>query len=280
MSEQRSVEDKLREWVTTQGYPLEMRVASQFRKHANFEIRQGWHYTDAETSTSREIDIVCTRSEIIGLAAVHFAISCKAGTKPWVLVISPFTLENYNRLLRFGIATRDARRAISDAVLMKTDATGAPVHPPLTWFWDDGPTAYTLVQAFGEKTDIPYSATLSAVKAALYCCLSSPQHPSAPRYSLSFPVVVTSAPLFSCSIDEAGETHLSEIDMGFLFFQQKIGDLPSMRVAVVSEKGLPAFIEQCNTVSLELHGILAPVVEKEWKEIQARLPGAADSVSL
>jgi hypothetical protein len=193
MNESEPLRDKLLEWLTKQGYPLEMRVASVFRKETKFDVRQSWHYSDPETAVSREIDLVCTDSEVLGLAAIHFAISCKAGTKPWILFTSPHTMDNYNRLFRFAVSSREARGAIADAVLLKSE-NGEPARPPLTWFWDDTATAYTIAQAFTDNTDVPFAATLSAVKAAIYCCQSSPQHNSAPRFSVCFPVVVTSAP--------------------------------------------------------------------------------------
>lgn len=276
MSEPEPLRDKLFSWLTKSGYPLEMRVASSFRKQTQLAVRQGWHYADPETAVSREVDVVCTHSEALGLAAVHFAVSCKAGNKPWVLFTSPHTMENHNRLFRFAVASREARSAIADAIFPKFGADKPP--RSLTWFWDDDVTGYTLTEAFSEKVDVPFSATLSAVKAALYCCSSSPQHDSAPRFSIAFPVVVTSAPLFGCSMDEAGEPELSEIETGFLFFQQKIFDLPAVRVSIVTEKGLKAYIQQCNSVVSELEELLAPVVAKAWDDITARSSStAADS---
>jgi len=273
MNESESLREKLLTWLTKQGYPLEMRFASMFRQQTKLDVRQGWHYSDPETAVSREIDVVCTHSEALGLAAVHFAISCKAGSKPWILFTSLHTMDNYSRLLRFAFTSREARGEIADSQLAKSDP-GPARRPPLSWFWDDSATGYTIVQAFNEKTDVPFSATVSAVKAALYCCLSSPQHNSAPRFSISFPVVVTSAPLFACSMDETGATQLSEIDVGFLLFQQKIRDIPAIRVAVVAEKGVTSYVGQCKAVVSELQAILAPAVEREWKGIQARSRGA------
>jgi hypothetical protein len=74
-----------------------------------------------------------------------------------------------------------------------------------------------------------------------------------------------------CSLDESGTPELSEIDMGFLFFQQKIRDISAVRVAVVTEDGLPAFVEQCKSVVSDLRTILDPLVAKTWKDIQSRL---------
>ena len=50
---------KVEEWVNKQGYPFEMRVAAAFRK-AGFGITQSDYYTDTETGTAREIDVVAS----------------------------------------------------------------------------------------------------------------------------------------------------------------------------------------------------------------------------
>ncbi len=101
-----SLHDKVINWIEEQGYPLEMRVASLFRQHEKFDVRQGWHYADIQTVTSREIDVAVTGSEPYGYFAVHFAIECKASAKPWVLFTSKHTTANYNRLSAFGVRYR------------------------------------------------------------------------------------------------------------------------------------------------------------------------------
>ena len=47
---------KVRNWLETQGYTLEMRAASAFRA-IGFDVRQSSHYDDPETGKSREIDV-------------------------------------------------------------------------------------------------------------------------------------------------------------------------------------------------------------------------------
>jgi len=60
---------------------------------------------------------------------------------------------------------------------------------------------------------------------------------------VTFPIVVTSSPLFECFLGGAGAAELREIDRGFLFFQQRIGSTSPVKVAIVTVKGLDAHIE-------------------------------------
>ena len=93
--------------------------------------------------------------------------------------------------------------------------------------------------------------------------LSSPQHTSAPRFSISFPVVVTSAPLFACSIDEAGATQLSEIDGVSALFSKGFAIFRLFAWLWLPRRGLNRYIEDCKAVTSELQAIFAPAVEKE-----------------
>lgn len=268
MNEAVPLQDKLLAWVKKQGYPLEMRVASQLRSKTQLLVKQGWHYQDAETAQSREIDIVATASEVYGFATVHFAIECKAPSKPWILFTSKHTTENYNRLFAFGFTSPDARKPLSQELLA---LEGAPPRlKELPWFWDQKSVGYALVQAFDGNSDAPYAATVSAVKAALHCFAASPEHNSPPRFMVTFPVVVTSSPLFECSMGEDGAVELQEIDSGFLFFQQRIGWTSPVKIAIVSERGLGPYIKECTRVSDTLMALLKPTVEQAWKEYQAR----------
>jgi len=208
-----------------------MRVAAQLRAKTQLQVRQGWHYTDPDTAQSREIDIVATQSEVHGFAAVHFVIECKAPGKPWVLFTSRHTTENYNRLFAFGFTSRDARHPLSQALMPVGDGDTRRLKE-LPWFWDENPVGYSLVQGFEGNHDAPYAATLSAVKATLHCFAASPEHNSPPRFMVTFPIVVTSAPLFECFLQEDGEMALREIERGFLFFQQRIGSTPHVKIAV------------------------------------------------
>ena len=54
------LEKRVADWLKTQGYPLEMRVASALRE-VGFDVSQSEYYNDPDTQTSREIDVHCCK---------------------------------------------------------------------------------------------------------------------------------------------------------------------------------------------------------------------------
>ena len=50
---EQTMEDKILDWLNTQGYPLEMRVARAFQRQ-NFHVRQPVYYDDPDEKNSRE----------------------------------------------------------------------------------------------------------------------------------------------------------------------------------------------------------------------------------
>ena len=100
------------EWLQKQGYPLEMEVASALSKKGLW-VRRASYYKDSESDKSREIDVIATETEILGMAELHFVVECKASSKPWILFSSRDTLSNYNALFALGILSNQARGALS-----------------------------------------------------------------------------------------------------------------------------------------------------------------------
>ncbi len=88
---------------------------------------------------------------------------------------------------------------------------------------------------------------------------------------VAFPIVVTSAPLFECYLQEDGEKALREIERRFLFLQQRIGSTPHVKFAVVTEKGLAAHIEECTRASDMLMALFNPADDQAWEEFTARV---------
>jgi hypothetical protein len=266
--------DKVHGWLDKQGYPLEMRVAAALRSKADLQVRQGWHYADPETNQSREIDIVTTKSEFYGFAAVHFSFECKGTTKPWVIFTSEHTTQNYDRLRAFGLTSSVAREVLVPALVPlakeKVSSEVVAACKQLPWLWDKTAVGYALVQAFDGNNDVPYAAMTSAVKAALHWFVDSPEHNSPPSIMVSFPAVVTSSPLFECCLDKEGQTQLREINRGFLFYQRRIGEMLPVKVAVVSEKGLDAYIGDCMLATGILMNVFSPKVQEMWEELKNR----------
>ena len=97
-----SITEEVHTWLEGEGFPLEMRVAAAFRK-AGFEVRQSDVYMDHESGKTREIDVIATDSDYLGVVVTHFVIECKSSKKPWILLSSDDALSNYKNLLAFGV---------------------------------------------------------------------------------------------------------------------------------------------------------------------------------
>src|SRR5262245_42801945 len=89
MSE-KSLEEKIRDWLNKGGFPLEMRIADAFSKN-HFRVIQSEYYTDVNTGAPREIDVYASIQENVEdtFARLAAVIECKSDTtKPWVVFTS------------------------------------------------------------------------------------------------------------------------------------------------------------------------------------------------
>lgn len=265
--ESSSIESKLSQWLNKQGYPLEMRVASTIRNQTNLDLRHSWHYKDPETGRSREIDIVCTATDQLGMAEINFVIECKGTKKPWILFTSEEATSSYSILHSFGLFSELAFSEIATKLFGKY---GEKETRDIPWLLKDGQVGYSITQGFDGNQDIAYSGTLSAIKAAVWLKENSFwSNPDNIKFSVSFPIVVTSSPLFQCYLDKKAELVLKPIKHGFLFFNQHIEGLSPTCVTIVHESYLETFIKECQEVSNYLLSALEPALEKERQDIKS-----------
>ena len=59
-----SLVDRVRKWLDGQGYPLEMLAARESRRYGAADVQVGQFYTDPETDTPREVDVIATCSAV------------------------------------------------------------------------------------------------------------------------------------------------------------------------------------------------------------------------
>src|SRR5258708_8233762 len=98
---------KVSEWLDKEGFPLEMVVASAFRR-AGLWVMQSDYYEDPNEGKQREIDVIARQQVLVArdLLRITFAVECKVSRdKPWVL----FTADS----IRFLDSTRVAERTAS-----------------------------------------------------------------------------------------------------------------------------------------------------------------------
>lgn len=200
--------NKVLEWINKSGFPLEMESAKAFR-NAGFDVRQSATHLDLEERKGREIDVLASDPDWIGVVEINYVLECKSSDKPWVVLMADNTLENYNRALAFSVLSSDAK----EAVFANWKADG--VFKELL----EKPSrcGYGLRQALGGQNDKAFSAAISVLKAC--SGLTTTRHDSnTPRYSFAFPIIVVDTPIFECSLSDNGELDLVEVqESEFLF---------------------------------------------------------------
>lgn len=164
MQGDKNLEKRIEEWISKQGYPLEMTVAAEFREN-EFVVSLSDYYIDFETGKYREIDVTAIRWSNVSEAKrlqVCWRAECKlAKDKPWVL----FSFEVQRRYFFPMNAIMTSRLRVALIKLIKTEHwlekfLGNSLLSPKS-------VGYGLTQAFTSGQDVPYQAVMSAVKSSI-----------------------------------------------------------------------------------------------------------------
>ncbi len=95
--EEKPLVEKVRGWLETQGYPLELTTARKFRRNGA-EVQVGQFYTDPDTGEAREIDVIATfrATHNAGLGPrSSFVVECKRSVhQPWVMFARPGVVQD------------------------------------------------------------------------------------------------------------------------------------------------------------------------------------------
>ena len=246
------LDEQIKNWLSEQGFPLEMQTASIFRK-AGFEVRQSNIYSDPETGKSREIDILAINPDVMGVTQIVFVVECKSSKKPWLLMSDPQVLSGYHRVRAFAAVNQNAVEAMVD------DSVLYPLIEKCPWFSKDGLTGYSLRTAFSEK-DIAYEAASSAANAAFAYVKRAKNY----QQRIAFPVIVIESPLIRCSLADDGEIQTEELLEGEVFFQHD--DNQACCIRVVTLAGLAKFVQQGLEVASILREHLFNAEVKLWED--------------
>ncbi len=246
---------KIREWLDSQGFPLEMKAAAAFRA-AGFEVRQSSFYTDPETNKNREIDLVALDPDDLGIVNIQFILECKAGKNPWVLLCSRDALRNYNRLFAFAALSKTARHILIDHIEGDFDAFSARI----PWIKKEELSGYSLRRAHSEK-DTAFEAAVGVAKA---CNAFIQGKQEVDWIAFAFPVIVIEGPLVRCWLDGNGDVQLDEASEGELLFGHDFGAC----IRVVTASYLSAFAMEAKRVADRLRSELrsdADQIVESWK---------------
>ena len=254
-----NLSQRLREWLEKSGYPLEMETASALRG-AGFDITPSYIYTDQETGKGREIDVLATTHDRIGLLHVAFLIECKSSSHPWIIFKSKDSESSYSPLSALGLYSDTARAAASRLVTSSN---------AIRWFtYRSDRCGYGLRQAFGGENDSAFAASVSVIKATS-AILSLPRLAS-PRIVFAFPIIVVDAPIFECTLSDKKELDLSQVEQSSFTFSQHTPNQTPCVIRVVHKAALNHFASFAREFSDSLKNELQPEV-KEW--IEARRGG-------
>jgi hypothetical protein len=232
----RAFQEKVAEWLRTEGYPLEMQVAAAFRK-SGFQTIQSEFYDDPDTGKPREVDVHASMQREIAatLVRVSFSVECKVSRdKPWVLFSTGDALLAEPATVAQRAATPLGQRFLYglawQKAMQRLPLFALPARP-----------SYGLAQAFG-GADRAYEAVMSAAKAAAVSVREGAN--SHGLCEIVFPVVVLDGRLFEAFLAEDGSARTLETASGTLIWRQQIVGMPHTIVAIVTLADLDSFLRQ------------------------------------
>ena len=238
--------EEAKNWLKKQGFPLEMLVAAAFRKQ-HFDVFQSIYYLDPQEHQDRELDLLVSDPDHVGVVRIEMTIECKSSQKPWVILAGQGMITQ-NRLFLYAVMRENTRHYFAEAIFGDLIA-GADGKTTLSgferyhWLRKDCTIGYGLRQTFSGN-DPAYTALMSATKAAHHFTLNRSEAPGDPVHALCFPVVVIDAPLLVCELGTDGEVALSEVEQGEVQFPVHLPNRNLACVRVVTLKGLDRFVSE------------------------------------
>jgi hypothetical protein len=229
------LDQRLLKWLSTQGYPLEMRVARAFEAHKIWADHTRL-YVDPDEKVLREIDVIAyiDSSKVRGGFGLHVVIECKlSNEKPWVLFTTVHPLLSPNGYVGSAIATPTVRRVL-EKIACDPQIQGLPI------FRRPMRVGYNMTQAFTSGKDVAYEAMTTAIKGAMASALAFEDSDFALLY---LPAVIIDGRLFECFLNDEGAMQINEIKTGMLI--RRVGNGRVAVAQVLSADHLDDFVIEC-----------------------------------
>jgi hypothetical protein len=227
------LESRIRRWLSSQGYPLELEAVQQFSE-AQFQVHASRTYLDNESgsSTWREIDLLASRTLDLDtkyFARVVFCVECKTSDKPWLLFRHPRgrLAEPARVVQRF--ANHGGRRILHDMV---RELAGV-----VDLFDVAQPQGHSITVAFTTGRDVAWEACFAASKAAAYQASLNGQG----MLLVALPLIVIDSPLYYCQLSTDGQIALERTEEGDLVWARSF-ESPNTIIKVITKEGLPRII--------------------------------------
>lgn len=244
---------KVRSWLETEGYPLELRTAREFRR-LGADVHVGRFYVDPDSKEPREIDVIAVFTAVGAqtqkAAAVSFVIECKSQPKdsrPWVM----FTLPSMASEVPLTWRPHEARFG------SKINAVSKHWSPNRACIDLVGKHAHAAVEARmgdSKKADPVFPALTAVTKASFWWATAHHGIPDE-RPHVVFPVVVADAPLISCAMPDAGDDlEVTPIESGAIPLRsaRPVGNRGVTAIDIVTSASLAKYASDSATMANDL----------------------------
>jgi hypothetical protein len=262
--EPEALTERVRRWLTTTGYPLEMRVALELSKQRPSSIEQSKYYVDLNTRKIRETDVVgvwTARHENLDVE-LRLVVECKSKPAPWIVFDSgdgPSEAIRERWDLSLHRAPRDA---VGNEIPFAPNPKSFEMHRSL---FKPGILSYGVVELTTKANrdrreavdgngvreqsgdrDVAWDAVHKAVSAAEGLLAELPdgetRFNSAPTAHLVVPVVVTTGGLVRAYL-AGSEIEVEEVERAEVLVRLAASSAPK-RCLVVREEGLPKLLDE------------------------------------
>lgn len=250
-----ATEDQILDWVQKNGYPLEMRVVREVRKHSPLYVTQSHHIPDRATGKMREVDAFASWAYVQNDGThifTNLAIECKSGPHCWILFRDED--DEFADAPRTVLGLDAIPSALPTRADIDSDATQIFYTEPVPRFLRGRfhPCYAVRQRSAGQDkaqhADPAFSAVKKAVESA-YGSLPQQSGHSAQGYIRCVPLIVTSFELFICTLDSESQVHVEITSRASINFTDEAGG--RTEVHVVAESELPVFLDEISELAQE-----------------------------
>lgn len=242
-----SLDEKVRTWLSTQGYRLEMVVAEHFHS-AGCDVTISDFATDPKTNMSREIDVVATEAVFLSERTFFefmFAVECKhSKEKPWIVFKSSVSgpASSTTRYL-----SRFATDLGSLALLEMTDNEEAEQSG---LFAVSDSFGHSVTRAFEEKSDQAYAAMTQVCDGA--AALIAQKREWNPPLVI-FPAIVVQGKIFECTLQAGAAIGVTQVDEATVLWRRPTSESRQVFVDIVTDTASAAYegrrVTQCRALA-------------------------------
>lgn len=213
-----SLNEKVKQWFESEGYPLEFRVARVFEEHG-FNPHQGYYVINEAEGQPREIDVLADMDlelEGSGFFRVSHVIECKwSRDKPWVI----FT-DRRSRMAESACIAQTIGSSLGEAVTFCV--AGETALHQLAMFKCPERGGFSGRRAFEKQDKDTYDQFYRTVQGVVSAAAARAKAFNSPKDRdnkvprdgvIVFPIVVVDANLFEAYYDaQSDEVRVSEVD--------------------------------------------------------------------